>query len=99
MFTRMVPNSFSVIPFREQLTMGVSQADWAHAIILFLLLSVIFLLTALTFLPIGQLCGRLMERRRSLRAYGLNLLGSLFGVLMMLAASFLWTPPLVWFAL
>jgi hypothetical protein len=99
MFTRMVPGVFSVIPFREQLTMGVGQGTWREAIILFLLLSVIFLLTALTFLPIGQLCGRLMERRRSLRAYGLNLLGSLFGVLIMLAASFLWTPPLVWFSL
>jgi len=99
MFTRMVPGLFSVIPFREQLAMGVRQVDWHQAIVLFLLLSVIFLLTALTLLPIGQLCGRLMERRRSLRAYGLNLLGSLFGVLMMLAVSFLWTPPLVWFAL
>src|SRR5258708_30440216 len=63
------------------------------------LLTVVFLITVLTFLPIGQLCGRLMERRTKLRAYGLNLLGSLLGVLLMLVASFLWTPPLVWFAL
>jgi SAM-dependent methyltransferase len=56
------------------------------------------MLTALTFIPVGQLCGRLMERRPSLRAYGLNLLGSLVGVVVMLAASLLWTPPLVWFA-
>ena len=99
MLTRMAPNVFSVIPFREQLAMGTWQGGWSQTLVLFLLLSVIFLLTALTFLPIGQLCGRLMERRRSLRAYGLNLLGSLFGVLLMLAASFLWTPPLAWFAL
>jgi len=99
MFTRIVPGVFDVIPFREQLTMGVNQGNWGQAILLYLLLSIIFLLTALTLLPIGQLCGRLMERRRNLRAYGLNLLGSLLGVLMMLAASFLWTPPLVWFAL
>jgi len=99
MFTRMVPIPFSVIPFREQLNMGVGQGNWAQEMVLFLLLSVIFLLTAFTFLPIGQVCGRLMERRRNLRAYGLNLLGSLFGVLMMLAASSLWTPPLAWFAL
>jgi hypothetical protein len=39
-----------------------------------------------------------MERRNKLRAYGLNLLGSLLGVLLMLVASFLWTPPLAWFA-
>jgi spermidine synthase len=99
MFVRMVPNGLRVSPFREQLTMGLGQGDWADAVNLFLLLSVIFLITALTFVPIGQLCGRLMERRRSLRAYGLNLLGSLLGVVLMLVASFLWTPPLVWFAL
>jgi spermidine synthase len=79
--------------------MGLFQADWSEAVLLFLLLSVLFLLTAVTFVPIGQLCGRLMERRKNLRAYGLNLLGSLIGVLLMLGASFLWTPPLVWFAL
>jgi spermidine synthase len=99
MVTRMVPELFRVIPFREQLTMGVARGEWPRSVLLFLLLSVLFLLTALTFLPVGQLCGRLMDRRKSLRAYGLNLLGSLLGVLIMLAASMLWTPPLVWFAL
>jgi SAM-dependent methyltransferase len=92
-------DTLDVNPFREQLTMGLSQANWVEVVVLFVLLSVIFLLTALTFVPIGQLCGRLMERRNNLRAYGLNLLGSLLGVLIMLLASVLWTPPLVWFAL
>jgi spermidine synthase len=91
--------TLDVNPFREQLTMGLAQGNWVEVGILFVLLSVIFLLTALTFIPVGQLCGRLMERRRNLRAYGLNLLGSLLGVLIMLVASTLWTPPLVWFAL
>jgi spermidine synthase len=98
-FVRMVPSGLRVSPFSEQLTMGLMQGDWSDALVLFLLLSVLFLLTALTFVPIGQLCGRLMERRANLRAYGLNLLGSLLGVLLMLGASLLWTPPLVWFAL
>ena len=92
------PDGLGVNPFREQLTMGMQQGDWVEALVLFLLLSVVFLLTALTFVPIGQLCGRLMERRHNLRAYGLNLMGSLLGVVAMLVASFLWTPPLVWFA-
>jgi hypothetical protein len=48
---------------------------------------------------VGQLCGRLMERRPKLNAYGLNLVGSVIGVLLMLGISFLWAPPLVWFAL
>src|SRR5262249_38268407 len=88
-----------VIPFREQLSMGLGQGNLSQAIVLYLLLSVIFLLTALTLVPIAQLSGRLMERRGNLRAYGLTLLGSLLGVLTILAASCLWTPPLVWFAL
>ena len=96
---RLAPDDLSVNPFREQLTMGLQQGDWVEGVALFLLLSVLFLLTALTFVPIGQLCGRLMERRRNLRAYGLNLLGSLLGVIVMLVASLLWTSPLVWFAL
>ncbi len=97
MVTRLVPELFHVIPFREQFTMGVSTGDWPRTVILFVLLTTIFLITALTFLPIGQLCGRLMERRGRLRAYGLNLLGSLLGVVLMLLASLLWTPPLVRF--
>jgi hypothetical protein len=100
LLTRLVPGLFRVIPFREQLTMGiVGRADLPRTVILFTLLSIVFLITAVTFIPIGQLCGRLMERRRKLRAYGLNLLGSLVGVLLMMSASFFWTPPVVWFAL
>ena len=99
LLARKAPSAFKAVPFQEQLAMGIGQGSLRQAIFLFLFLSILFLLTALTFLPIGQLCGRLMERRRSLRAYGLNLLGSLAGVLVMLVASFLWTPPLVWFAL
>ncbi len=87
------------IPIREQLTMGLTVGDLLHVLFMHGLLTVVFLITVLTFLPVGQLCGRLMERRTKLRAYGLNLLGSLLGVILMLVASFLWTPPLAWFAL
>jgi spermidine synthase len=100
MIIRLVPGPFRVIPFREQLSMGIkSGTDVTRIVMLYLLLIVLFLMTALTFLPVGQLCGRLMERRSKLRSYGLNLLGSVVGVLLMLGASFLWAPPLVWFAL
>jgi spermidine synthase len=89
----------NTIPFREQLTMGMSIGNLSQILSLYGLLAIVFLITALTFMPVGQLCGRLMERRTKLRAYGLNLLGSLLGVVLMLVASFLWTPPLAWFAL
>ena len=92
--------SLRTMPFREQLTEGLSNSHkLSQSIAIYFFLSVIFLLTVLAFLPIGQLCGRLMERREKLKAYGLNLLGSLVGVVLMLVLSWLWTPPLVWFAL
>jgi spermidine synthase len=92
--------NISATPFREQLNMGAgAMGSLSRVFALYCLLPIVFLITALGFVPIGQLCGRLMERRAKLRAYGLNLLGSLLGVVLMLTASLLWTPPLVWFAL
>ncbi len=88
------------IPFMEQLNMGVETATFSvHVIAIYAFLAVIFLLTALAFIPVGQLCGRLMTRRNNLRAYGLNLLGSILGVLLASGVSFLWTPPVIWFSL
>lgn len=92
------PYSLEAIPFREQLNMGWT-ATLNQVGVVYLLLSVVFLLTALAFLPVGQLCGKLMERQAQLPAYGLNLLGSVVGVSLMFVVSFLWTPPLVWFGL
>jgi spermidine synthase len=63
------------------------------------LLSIVLLSTALVFLPIGQLCGLLLDKLPQLQAYGWNLVGSLGGVILMSVLSFLWTPPLVWFAI
>jgi SAM-dependent methyltransferase len=88
-----------MIPFREQLTMGVSPAKPFQLVGVYLLLAIVFLLTSLAALPVGQLCGRLMERKPQLSAYGLNLLGSLGGVVLMFLVSMLWTPPVIWFAL
>jgi spermidine synthase len=92
-------STFRVVPFREQLNMGLRDASAAEVWAVHFLLAVVFLLTALAFLPIGQLCGRLMERRNQLSSYGWNLVGSLGGVIVIFVTSFLWTPPIVWFSL
>ncbi len=92
------PYSLEAIPFREQLNMGWT-ATLDQVGVIYLLLSVVFLVTALAFIPVGQLCGKLMERKSQLAAYGLNLLGSVLGVSAMFLVSFLWTPPVVWFGL
>jgi SAM-dependent methyltransferase len=90
--------SLRVTPFREQLNMGLSVAGaWPQYVAVYSFLVVVMILTALAFIPIGQLCGRLLGRADPLQAYGLNLLGSIAGVAAMFAISFLWTPPAVWF--
>ncbi len=91
--------SLMVTPVQEQLAMGMGTARaLPQYLAVYSFLAVVFLLTALAFLPIGQVCGRLMERLPALRAYRLNLLGSIVGVALMQGTSLLWTPPLVWFA-
>jgi hypothetical protein len=91
--------SLLATPFPEQRNIGFATAQSAGQFIAaYAFLAVLFALSALAFLPVGQLCGRLMMRREQLRAYALNLVGSLAGVVLLLAASALWTPPLVWFA-
>ena len=88
------------IPITEQFSMGLRNArTLAQGFAIYFFLTVVFVLTALSFIPIGQVCGRLMRRRPHLRAYGLNLAGSVAGVLAMFAVSALWTPPAVWFGL
>ncbi len=63
---------------------------------LYLMLSSVFLLTAFIFYPIGQACGRVMEKEARLKSYGFNLVGSVLGVMCMMIASYLWTPPSIW---
>jgi spermidine synthase len=105
--TRYGPPGWSVgllraTPVVEQLnmgSMGSAVASLPQYFAIMLLLAVTFMITALALLPVGQLCGSVLERRPKLRAYGLNLFGSLAGVVIFFALGFLWTPPLVWFTL
>jgi len=90
--------SLYVLPFREQLNMGLPRvAHFYYGLQTYYVLAVVFLLTALAFVPIGQLCGSVLERRNKLAGYGFNLLGSLAGVLLMFLVSAFWTPPTMWF--
>ncbi len=86
-------------PIVEQLNMEFATAtQWPSYVAIYAFLTVVFLLSAMAFIPVGQLCGRLMRRMPNLKAYGWNLLGSLCGVLALLLASGWWTPPILWFA-
>ena len=90
--------SLKLMPFTEQLNMGLPNVDTVMiGLPTQYLLALVFLLTALAFLPVGQLCGCLMERREKLSAYGINLAGSVAGVLLMFLFSTFWAPPIIWF--
>src|SRR5208283_5056919 len=93
-------SSLTILPFREQFNMGIFRAShFYYGLQTYYVMVVVFLLTALAFIPVGQLCGYLMKRRSKLTGYGFNLLGSLAGVLLMFVVSAFWTPPAVWFLL
>lgn len=87
------------VPFQEQLNMGVLASDLTGAVAIYFFLAVTFTLTALALVPVGQLCGRLMERRAELHGYALNLAGSVAGVIAVFALSAFWTPPQIWYGL
>jgi spermidine synthase len=92
--------SLRYLPFTEQAAMGMMNSTTVgHYVAIYSFLAVTFVLSAITFVPVGQLCGTLMNRIDPLKAYSANLLGSLAGILILLLASFLWTPPVIWFAL
>jgi Spermine/spermidine synthase domain len=92
--------SIRTLPVHEQLNMGMSDTvSWTENIALYVMLSVVISLTILAFVPIGQLCGQFMSRTTSLKSYGTNLLGSLCGIIMMIATSAFNTPPAIWFAI
>ena len=92
--------SLMASPVVEQLNMEfATAAGWPTYVAIYTFLVTTFLLTVLTFVPVGQVCGRLMARRENLTAYGLNLLGSLAGVVLSFGVAYLWTPPAVWFGL
>lgn len=59
-----------------------------------------FALIALSFIPMGQLVGWYLENARSgIRAYSVNVLASLAGILLYTLVCFLNQPPPTWFAL
>jgi hypothetical protein len=59
-------------------------------------ISVIFVLVAATMATIGQEAARSFRRFTPLEAYRLDILGSLLGIAVFSALSFLWLPPIAW---
>jgi spermine/spermidine synthase len=64
-----------------------------------LLLPVLFAIVAILFVTVAQPMGRALSDRPPLRAYAINLSGSLAGVAAFALVSWLSLPPVVWFAI
>jgi hypothetical protein len=60
-------------------------------------LPVIFVLTSVTFIPLGRILGGLLRRTTPLRAYGADIAGSLVGIVMFVVLSATSTGPPTWF--
>lgn len=94
---------FAGLPMSEQTSIHIWMdklnlfAMFRQSVPLYLLLGMSFVLCACICYPVGQLCGKLLQATDSLKAYGLNLAGSILGVLVLFVMSLCWLPPIIWF--
>ena len=95
--------AFLALPMQEQTSVMVAMDgyDWLTllrlSLPLYLLLAMSFVLCACICYPLGQLCGKLLLSANALKAYGLNLAGSILGVAVLFVMSLFWLPPVIWF--
>lgn len=96
---------FAALPMLEQPSVGMTTdgLDWLtlfrQAVPPYMLLATSFVLCACICYPIGQLCGKLLQSTDALKAYGLNLAGSIVGVAALFVMSLFWLPPIIWFSI
>jgi spermidine synthase len=65
----------------------------------YFVLPLVFILVALTFVPLARPLGRLLSALPPLQAYAIDIIGSLAGIAVFFVMSYLALPPLVWFTL
>jgi SAM-dependent methyltransferase len=74
-------------------------AQWIPMVQALAIIAPLFVMIAFMFVPIGQMIGYFLENAKTgLYAYSLNVGASLLGILAFTGASFLNTPPAVWFS-
>lgn len=70
----------------------------ARGVPVFAVLVFFYLALALYFIPLGRETVRLMEGLKPIFAYSVNIIGALAGIIVFSVLGWLWTTPLVWFA-
>jgi spermidine synthase len=94
---------FAALPMLEQTSISIwmEQLDLVTLLVqsipLYLLLAMSFVICACICYPVGQLCGKLLQSAAPLKAYSLNLFGSILGVGVLFVMSLFWLPPVTWF--
>jgi spermidine synthase len=94
---------FAALPMHEQTAVGgtTDGPNWLALLTsgapVYVLLAMSFVLCACICYPVGQLCGKLLQSTDALKAYSLNLIGSILGVVALCVMSLFWLPPAVWF--
>ena len=94
---------FEALPMHEQTAVGGTANGPSWLVLLkqgapvYVLLAMSFVLCACICFPVGQLCGKLLQSTDALKAYSLNLVGSILGVVALCVMSLFWLPPAVWF--
>lgn len=84
-------------PVSEELKMGLIHTTKLNEYVtVYSFIIFNFILTALIFVPLGQIASKLMIKEKNLKSYSWNLIGSILGILIFTILSFLWTPPTVW---
>jgi hypothetical protein len=73
-----------------------TQSQWISGLIFVLIVLVFFCFTLVLFVPAGQLVGRQMKGLPPIRAYIINLLGSLIGIWAFALVSYLRLSPWAW---
>ena len=86
-------------PPSDEAFLGFRSQGLGDAMVFYGLMTGIYVTVAATFVPLGQATGRWMHGLPPLRAYSLNVLGSLVGVILITALAFLGTGPLLWWVL
>ncbi len=84
-------------PISEIWNMGQAPAiGFLHIFLIYFFISIIFLLNAVAFVPLGHLVAKLMYNCDTLKAYSYDLIGAIFGIVIFTLLSFIWTGPMVW---
>lgn len=83
--------------FLAKLLLPEGEWFWNTSTFLIYLVPIFFLLNALVFIPIGQLLGQKMKAFRPLKAYTIDIIGSLAGIIALSVLSYLSIQPIWWF--